>query len=340
MSKQGNDSAIEKYMEKAFKKGIELIPASQIVGKQEFIRTGSLALDIAMGGGYPRPKIVELYGEPSCGKSLLALMAEAKVTQAGKWVIHADTEGNYDSAELNAWRDKFGIDQDRVIHIPRDTDATDVINTILDMLKKFPEDIQLVILDSASALATKNLIDKEAQDGYVDETPKMLTHLCRKLLQVNNHATVIAINHVISQIGGYSKALMPKGGWGIKFYSAIRIEVKGHAITSTQSDVSGASKHTMDLFVKKNKITRPQMRVKELIFDLENGGFDQLDELVTVAMFCGHIQLGGSWYFFTQAPEMRYHGRENLKEFLSENAEYTNWLFQACTGMTAAEYNW
>src|SRR5690606_11366076 len=99
-------------------KGIDIRLASQIQEQLGFVPSGSIYLDKIMGTrGYPYPKFVHVYGEPSTGKSLLALMSMAYITRAGGYVVYCDLENNYNSVELNAWRERFGIDLSKVIDI-------------------------------------------------------------------------------------------------------------------------------------------------------------------------------------------------------------------------------
>lgn len=325
---------LDKLLSDLQAKGLPVSLASQMKPTLDCIPSGSVLLDHATGiGGYPKGKIVELFGEPSSGKTLLLYAAEAFVTQQGQYVIHCDTEGNNTHAELSQWRDVFGIDRERVIDIGPQC-AEDVINALMDFTKTLGEDLGLIGIDSASALTSDKMLEKRAGEGYIPDNPRLVNALCSKLNVVNRHAAVIIINHIMANIGSLSPRPIAKGGNGIKHYAVMRIEVNGKAIVDTTDPFGFAKQHELNMKVVKNKCAPPGGRALRVMFDFDRGSIDTADEMITLAVEKGVIQhQGGGFYVMPNGEKHR--GRQTLKDLIYSDKEWYNWFKAVTSGVEA-----
>lgn len=323
-----SDPRIDKLLSDASKKGILLRRASEITGAMTWIPTGSLTLDKAIGRGYPGGKVVELFGKHSSGKSLLSLQAEAWVTQQKKYVIHCDLEGNHSHIELNALRQRFGIDNNYVIQIdPQDAEA--VINTANKLLQELGPECLLMVVDSIGALATDKELDRNAEDSGVAEVARLMSAWMRKLYVMNRHACCMFLNHEYSAISRIPLPPQTKGGNSIKYAAAVRLEVKGKKIPDLDDESKGAVKQEMLIHVKKNKVDIPE-RLAACVFDLRTFKFDVEEELLILAPKLGIIKLSPPWYIFDiKGKEYKFQGREKAKQFLREQPKVAEALTNA-----------
>lgn len=327
---------IKKEIEKLKGKGINIHVASEMQAQRKYIPSGSLRIDQAIGSpGYPIPKFIQLFGPESSGKSTLALVAASNVTSKQKLVIMNDTENNYDTQQTSAWRQKLGVDLNYVIDIPGNQDAEEILDANIALLKKYPDEIKLIILDSIGGLATTKLQKKDLQDGHIDDVPKLMSRFCRLINSCNKGAAVIAISMISANIGGMSHEPVPLGGNAIKHWDTLLLHIThSKSINEDRDGISTTVKKEMNIKVKKNKQAFPGRRVTDLVFDLEHGCFDTIDELLTVAHQQGIMQRKGAYLVMG---EYSYY-RQQWHELLSTSTEWFNYMFHLVMGKAVEEY--
>lgn len=285
---------------------------------QQWISSGSLCLDYAMGGGYPVGKIIEIYGEPSAGKSLLSLKAEALATQQEKFVIHCDLEGNYTTNELNDWRKSLGVNLDYIYQIPP-SPAEDVIDNSVMLLEELKDTCGLMVVDSVGVLESRKTLEKEAEEKSVGELARFLSRWVRKLIQVNKYCPILMLNQTYNTIGGYHSSKITKGGGALKFGSHLRLEVRGKPVLDTLNKMGGTLGQEIQILVKKNKIGVPN-RQASLYFDMTTKDFDRESEIVNLGLATEVITSRPPMYvFILDGKEVKVKGRDSLKEMLKED---------------------
>lgn len=294
---------------------------------QTWVSSGSLVLDYAMGGGYPVGKIIEIYGEPSAGKSLLSLKAEALVTQSGKYVIHCDLEGNYTTNELNDWRKSLGVDLDYIYQIPP-CPAEDVIDNSVMLLEELKDTCGLMVVDSVGVLESRKTLEKDAEDKAVGELARFLSRWVRKLIQVNKYCPILMLNQTYNTIGGYHSSKITKGGGALKFGSHLRLEVRGKPMLDTENEMGGTLGQEIQVLVKKNKVGVPN-RQAMLYFDMITKDFDRIAEVVSLGLATKVITSKPPMYsFIADGQEVKVKGREHLKDMLREDSTLTKKLIE------------
>lgn len=326
---------LEATLRKLRESGLEVKRASEINKPLSFLHTGSLVLDYALGGkGYPVGKMVELYGQASSGKSLLALMAVAEATRQGKTVVYLDLEGNYSNVELEQWRRSFGVDPQLVIDITRES-AEDSINALESLLKAAADEIGLVVVDSLGALVSDKMLGLESGEGYIPDNPKLIGNLCRKLNVRAKSSVVLLLNHVSTNFQSRHGALIPKGGHALRHLIQQSLYVKGKSIS--EGDSFYASIHEIDVDVKKNKISRPGGSALGIKFSFDENGVDFLDDLLTLGKIKGHLHVTANGHWSIPGIDEKIHGREQVKKIINQ-PQWVTYLFSLITGMSIEEY--
>lgn len=328
--------SIQSYIDSQTKRGVFIFNANAVTNKRKTLPSGSLLLDRAIGTrGYPVPKLVQIYGEPSSGKSTLTYLAEAMVTSQGFYALRCDTENDLNCLEQQERRRKFGVNLERCIDIPGNQSAEVIMDTALELLEKYPNEIRVVTVDSISALTSTMRSEKKLEKGHIDDTPRLVANFCKKLNAINQNAVVFMISHTSANIGSMSPKPIAKGGKAVQFYAALRLWVKGSPVVETKEDNGFYRQHQMDIVVEKNKHALPGGRANNLIFDNYHNVFDTLDELITLGKEKNIITVGGSWYEYNGT---RAHGRNAMREQIGSNADLVYKLFEEVTGVSYDNY--
>lgn len=282
----------------------------------ESISTGSLTLDIALGiGGLPRGRIVEIYGPESGGKTTVSLHAIAEAQKAGGIAAFIDVEHALDPVYAKA----LGVDIDNLIVSQPDTgeQALEIIEALVRSGA-----IDIVVLDSVAAMVTKAEIDGDMGDSFVGVQARLMSAAMRKLTGVISKSNTVAIfiNQVREKIGViYGNPETTPGGRALKFYSSVRIEVRGgEKITEGSEQIGKRTKCK----VVKNKVA-PPFKLAE--FDMIYGhGISKVGEILDLSVELGFVKKGGAWF---SIDDMRLgQGRENSKKYLLENPDIMNEL--------------
>ncbi|MDJ0867118.1 MAG: recombinase RecA [Myxococcota bacterium] len=299
-------------IEKQFGKGSILTMTEDAVDREiEAIPSGSVSLDLALGiGGYPRGRVVEIYGPESSGKTTLALHAVAELQQQGGVAAFIDAEHALD---VNYAR-RLGVNvEDLLVSQP---DTGEQALEITDVLLRSGA-IDLVVIDSVAALVPRAEIEGEMGDQHVGLQARLMSQALRKLTGTvsKSHATVIFINQIRMKIGVmFGNPETTSGGNALKFYSSVRLDVRRIAAIKDGDQVVG---NRTRVKVVKNKVAPP---FRQAEFDIVyNEGISMEGDLLDLGVDCGIVEKSGAW--FSYDGERVGQGRENARRFLKENPD-------------------
>src|SRR5699024_10378822 len=275
------------------------------------VSSGSLSLDIALGvGGYPRGRIVEIYGPESSGKTTVALHAIAAVQAEGGQAAFIDAEHALDPAYAR----KLGVNIDELLLSQPDTGEQAL--EICEALVRSGA-IDIIVVDSVAALVPKAEIEDEMGDSHVGLQARLMSQALRKLsVAINKSKTnAIFINQIREKVGVmFGSPEVTPGGRALKFYSSIRIDVRRGEAIKQGTDIVG---NKTRIKVVKNKVA-PPFRTAEV--DIMYGeGISQVGEIVDLGVEKEVVQKSGAWYSYEG--ERLGQGRENAKQFLLENPD-------------------
>jgi recombination protein RecA len=304
------DVALKK-IEKDFGKGAIMRMGDDLNTQISTVSSGSLALDNALGvGGFPRGRIVEIYGPESSGKTTVALHAVAEVQKQGGTAAYIDAENAMDPAYATA----LGVNIDDLLLSQPDTGEQGL--EIADALVSSGA-VDIVVVDSVAALVPRAEIEGEMGDSHVGLQARLMSQALRKLSGSINKTKTIAlfINQIREKVGiMFGNPETTPGGRALKFYSTIRLEVRRAEQIKDGTDVIG---NRTKIKVVKNKVAPP---FKIALVDIMYGhGISQTGELVDMAVDKDIIDKSGSWYSY--GDERIGQGRENAKAYLANNPD-------------------
>ena len=306
------DTALEQVLadiEKQFGKGAIMKLGEQEHKEIEVSPSGSLSLDIALGaGGYPKGRIIEIYGPESSGKTTFALHAIAEVQKNGGRAAFIDAEHALDPA----YAAKLGVDTDELLVSQPDTGEQAL--EIAEALVRSGA-IDILVVDSVAALVPRAEIEGEMGDSHVGLQARLMSQALRKLSGAINTTKTIAIfiNQIREKVGiMFGNPEVTPGGRALKFYSTIRLEVRRGEAIKLGTDIVG---NVAKIKVVKNKVAPP---FKTVEVDVMYGeGVSKQGEILDLAVDYNIIEKSGSWYSYRG--EKMGQGRENAKLFLKEN---------------------
>lgn len=296
-------------IEKQFGKGSVMKLGETADKKIATIPSGSLALDVALGiGGYPRGRVVEIYGPESSGKTTVALHAIAEAQAKGGQAAFIDAEHALDPSYARA----LGVDIDELLLSQPDTGEQAL--EIAEALVRSGA-IDIIVVDSVAALVPKAEIEGEMGDSHMGLQARLMSQALRKLSGVINKSrtTAIFINQIREKIGVmFGNPETTPGGRALKFYASVRLEVRRAETLKQGSEILG---NKAKIKVVKNKVA-PPFKVAEV--DIMYGfGISREGELIDVGSELDIVEKSGSWYSYNG--ERLGQGRENAKQFLKEN---------------------
>ena len=308
--KQALEAALKK-IEKNFGKGSVMKLGEKVDTRISTIPSGSLALDVALGvGGFPRGRIIEVYGPESSGKTTVALHAVAEVQKQGGIAAFIDAENALDPKYAAA----LGVDIDELLLSQPDTGEQGL--EIADALVSSGA-VDIVVIDSVAALVPRAEIEGEMGDSHVGLQARLMSQALRKLSGSINKTKTIAlfINQIREKVGVmFGNPEITPGGRALKFYATIRLEVRRAEQIKQGTEIMG---NRTKIKVVKNKVA-PPFRVAEV--DIMYGeGISQVGELVDMGSDKDIIDKSGAWYSYNG--ERIGQGRENVKKFFKENPE-------------------
>lgn len=309
-----------KVIEKEYGKGAIMDISSENPIKVEAVSSGSLAIDSALGiGGYPKGRIVEVYGPESSGKTTIALHAIAEVQRTGGIAAFIDAENALDIEYAKA----LGVDFTPGKFFLSQPDSGE---QALDIAEKLilSGAIDIIVIDSVAALVPKAEIDGVMGANHIGLQARLMSQALRKLTGQINKANTIAlfINQLREKVGVmFGSPEVTTGGRALKFYSTVRIDVrKGEAIKGADSEILG---NRTKIKIVKNKVA-PPFRIAEV--DIMFGeGISKIGETLDFAVDLDIINKSGSWFSYNG--ERLGQGRENVKKVFEENQELYNEIY-------------
>ena len=309
-----------KVIEKEYGKGAIMDISSDNPIKVEAVSSGSLAIDSALGiGGYPKGRIVEVYGPESSGKTTIALHAIAEVQKTGGIAAFIDAENALDIEYAKA----LGVDFTPGKFFLSQPDSGE---QALDIAEKLilSGAIDIIVIDSVAALVPKAEIDGVMGANHIGLQARLMSQALRKLTGQINKANTIAlfINQLREKVGVmFGSPEVTTGGRALKFYSTVRIDVrKGEAIKGADSEILG---NRTKIKIVKNKVA-PPFKIAEV--DIMFGeGISKIGETLDFAVDLDIINKSGSWFSYNG--ERLGQGRENVKKVFEENEELYNEIY-------------
>lgn len=301
-------------IEKQFGKGSIMKLGESTHMQVETIPSGSLALDIALGvGGFPRGRIIEIYGPESSGKTTIALHAIAEVQKAGGQAAFIDAEHALDPL----YASKLGINIDELLLSQPDT-GEQALEIAEALVRSGAVDI--IVVDSVAALVPKAEIEGEMGDSHVGLQARLMSQALRKLSGAINKSKVIAIfiNQLREKVGVmFGNPETTPGGRALKFYSTIRLDIRRVETLKQGNDMIG---NRTRIKVVKNKVAPP---FKQCDVDIMYGeGVSKEGSIIDIGTEMDIVQKSGAWFSYNG--DRLGQGRENSKQFLKENPHLTD----------------
>lgn len=305
-------SDVLKQIEREYGKGSVMKLGDRAAVDVEPIPSGSLLLDEALGiGGYPKGRIIEIFGPESSGKTTLALHAIAQIQKQGGRAAFIDAENAIDPVYAR----NLGVDIEELILSQPDS-GEQGLNIMLMLIESGAVD--LVVVDSVAALVPQAELDGEMSDLQVGAQARMMSKAMRKLAGLMNHneCTAIFINQLREKVGViYGNPETTPGGRALKFYSSVRIDIRRADVIKNGSDIIG---NKVRVKVVKNKVAPP---FKSSVLEIMYGeGLSYVSELLDLCVQADIIHKSGSW--FSYEGEKLGQGREAVKKYIQAHPEF------------------
>lgn len=303
-------TAVEQ-IEKQYGKGAVMRLGENASMNVEHIRTGSLALDMALGiGGIPKGRIVEIYGPESSGKTTVALHCVAEAQKAGGTAAFIDVEHALDPV----YAKNLGVDIDALL--VSQPDSGEQALEIAEALVRSGA-IDIIVIDSVAALVTRAEIEGEMGDSHVGQLARLMSQAMRKLTGAlsKSNCCAIFINQLREKIGVlYGNPETTTGGRALKFYASVRIDIRKVDTLKNGSEMIGTRTRAR---VVKNKVAPP---FKEAEFDVMYGkGISKEGEIVDMGVTFEVLKRSGAWFYYGE--NRLGQGRDNVKQLLLDNKE-------------------
>lgn len=298
-------------IEKQFGKEAVMLLGQKSFAETEVTSSGSLVIDSLLGiGGYPKGRVIEIYGPESSGKTTLTLHAIAEAQKAGGIAAFIDAEHAIDPL----YAKKLGVDIDNLIL--SQPDSGEQALEIVDTLAKTGA-VDLIVVDSVAALVPEVELAGEMRDQTVGAQARLMSKALRKITGTlsKNKTTVIFINQIREKVGVmFGNPETTPGGRALKFFASIRIDVRRIASIGTESDIKG---NQVKIKIVKNKLAPPfKIGTTEIIF---SQGISKESEVIDLAEVHGILERKGSWYRFEGNNLSQ--GKANLREMLVNDKE-------------------
>jgi recombination protein RecA len=318
-------------IDKTYGKGSIMRMGDRVLDEVPAISSGSLGLDVAMGvGGYPRGRVIEIYGPESSGKTTLAIHAIAEAQKAGGIAAIIDAEHAFDPSYAR----KLGVDTDELL-ISQPDNGEQALEIADNLIRSGALDI--IVIDSVAALTPKAEIEGDMGDSKMGLQARLMSQALRKLTATINKTKTccIFINQLREKIGVmFGNPETTTGGNALKFYASVRLDIRRIGQIKDGEDSTG--NHTR-VKVVKNKVAPP---FKKAEFDIMyNEGISKTGEIVDIGVDLNIIKKSGSWFSYGETKLGQ--GRESVKNLLKDNPELASELeskiVEALTTANAAE---
>ncbi len=305
-------------LDKTYGKGSVMKLGDEVSTDMDVIPSGSLGLDLALGvGGYPKGRIVEIFGPESSGKTTLALHAMAESQKSGGIAAFIDAEHAFD----RFYADKLGVDIENLIISQPDygEQALEIADNLISSGA-----VDIVVIDSVAALTPKSEIEGEMGDSKMGLHARLMSQALRKLTSTINktNCTVIFINQLREKIGVmFGNPETTTGGNALKFYASVRLDIRKRTQIKEGDSVIG---NRTKVKVVKNKVAPPFQTTE---FDIMYGqGVSKVGEILDLGVEYGIINKSGSW--FSYGDTKLGQGRDSVKGLISDNPELAEELEQ------------
>ena len=298
-------------IEKDYGKGSIMRMGDEQVEHVDVIPTGSISLNAALGvGGYPKGRIIEIYGPESSGKTTLAIHAIAEAQKAGGIAAFIDAEHAFD----RFYAEKLGVDIDN-LYISQPDNGEQALEIADQLIRSSAIDI--IVIDSVAALTPKKEIEGDMGDSAVGLQARLMSQALRKLTSTisKTNTTCIFINQLREKIGVmFGNPETTTGGNALKFYASVRLDIRRVTSIKDGDNVIG---NQVRVKIVKNKVAPPFRKAE---FEITFGeGISKIGEIVDLGVEYGIIKKSGSWFSYGESKLAQ--GRDAVKELLKDNPE-------------------
>ena len=301
-------------IEKDFGKGSVMMMSDRGVTEQEYISTGSIGLDVALGiGGLPKGRVVEIYGPESSGKTPLAIHVIAEAQKKGGMCAFIDAEHAFDSS----YAQRLGVNIDNLLISQPDygEQALEIADRLI-----LSGALDVVVIDSVAALVPKGELEGEMGDSKMGLQARLMSQALRKLTATisKTNSCCIFINQLREKIGVmFGNPETTTGGNALKFYASVRLDIR--RMTQIKDGDESIGNH-VKVKVVKNKVAPP---FRQAEFDIIYGeGISKVGEIIDMGVELGIVQKSGSWFSYNN--DKLGQGRDAVKQLLTDNPELSN----------------
>lgn len=299
-----------KFIDKEYGEGIIINTENKEESREiEWMPSGSIAVDKAIGKGIPKGRIIEMFGLESGGKSSLVLIAIAAAQKLGETCVYIDTEGSYSPA----WAKRMGVDTEKLIAVQPNS-----AEEALDIVEKFvtSNSCAIVVVDSVAGLVPKAEVEGNIGDVTVGLQARLMSSALRKLTMLihKTKTTVIFINQLRQKIGVmYGSNEVTPGGTALKYYASVRLRVSRISKSETVDELGVTNGHRMHVTVPKNKVSAPFSDIEFMI--KYDKGPENIEAICGLAVDRKIIeQSGPSYKLNINGTEQKFFGQEKLQE--------------------------